>query len=60
MVLWTELELRAENWQIYVVCLELYVCKVRHLDICLFRFERDMSERVHFKYYIFIFYSTLH
>ena len=49
MVLWTGIEFRAENWQMHVVCLELHVCKVRHLGVCLYRFERDMSERVHFK-----------
>ena len=33
----------------YAVCLELCVYKVRHLGVCPYGFEMDMSERVHFK-----------
>ena len=42
----------------YVVCLELCICKVRHLGICPYGFEMDMSERVHFK--VLYFYILQH
>ena len=42
----------------YVVCLELHVCKVKYLGICPYEFEMDMSERVHFK--VFYFYILQH
>ena len=42
----------------YVVCLGLQVCKRRHLDVCPYEFERDMSERVHFR--VLYFYNLEH
>ena len=42
----------------YVVCLGLYVYKVRHLGVCLYGFEMDLSERVHFK--VLYFYILQH
>ena len=42
----------------YAVWLGLHVCKVRHLDVCLYGFEMDMSERVHFK--VLYFYISQH
>ena len=42
----------------YAVCLGLCVCKVRHLGVCLYGFEMDMSERVHFK--VLYFYILQH
>ena len=33
----------------YAVYLGLYICKVRHLGVFLYGFEKDMSERIHFK-----------
>ena len=47
-----------EIWYIYVVCLGLHVCKVRHLGVCPYGFEMDMSERVHFK--VLYFYILQH
>ena len=42
----------------YAVHLGLCVCEVRHLDVCLYEFEMDMSERVHFK--VLYFYILQH
>ena len=42
----------------YAVCLELHVYKVTHLGVCLYGFEMDMSERVHFK--VLYFYILQH
>ena len=42
----------------YVVHLELHVCKVRHLGVCPYGFEMDMSERVHFQ--VLYFYILQH
>ena len=42
----------------YAVYLELHVYKVRHLSVCLYGFEMDMSERVHFK--VLYFYILQH
>ena len=38
----------------YAVHMGLCVCKVRHLGVCPYGFEMDMSERVHF--IVFYFY----
>ena len=45
----------------YAVCLGLCVCKVRHLGVCAYGFEKDMSERVHFKvlYFYLLWHFTL-
>ena len=42
----------------YVAHLGLYVHKLRHLGVCLYGFEMDISERVHFK--VLFFYILQH
>ena len=42
----------------YVVFLELHVCKVRYLGVSPYEFEMDMSKRVHFK--VLYFYILQH
>ena len=44
----------------YVVYLELRVCKVRHLGICLYGFEMDMSEKGTFPSIIFLYFIALY
>ena len=42
----------------YVVYLQLCISKVKHLGVCPYGFEKDMSERVHFK--VLYFYILQH
>ena len=42
----------------YAVYMGLHVCRVKHLGVCLYGFELDMSERVHFK--VLYFYILQH
>ena len=41
-------------------CLELHLCKVRHMAIYLYGFEKDMSERSTFQSIIFLYFIALY
>ena len=43
-----------------VICLGLQTCKVRHLDVCLYGFKKDMSERVHLNVLYFLSFIALY